>query len=131
MKPLAFICFGAVGIKPGRIKNCQKAMLLIAEELYSLRIENDFQFDARVKLINVIIREGFKRDEAPTVGAYDKRHSEIPLTFEVPLDEFRDADVEYLVSHFAHMTKLGIIMISKTYLVDPRVGEKLTQLSLK
>ena len=85
---------GGVGLKRGWIVNSQKAMLSLAAEIHPYLVEPNFLEDAPFKTISFIFQYGDKYSLQPEIEDVDTKHSELPVSAEVSMDELRVLPVE-------------------------------------
>lgn len=121
------IGFGAVGLKVGRIKNTQKSLMQLMEVLNPILAGNGFLDGAPFGRISVIVREGFKYSETIEIEKIDRRHKELPVAFEVPLDELRLASVDHLCEIYMKYTLQILEAVSVKFDLDGKVIEKLRE----
>lgn len=115
------IVFGTVGLKPGRIRNTQPAMIALAKKINPPLISASFLAGAPFDLISVIIREGNCFSETSELGRVDRKHKELPAAFEVPMDELKTASQEELMVIFSKYTVQLLDDIAEKYDLNKEV----------
>jgi len=119
--------FGSVGLKRGRIKNSQKAISQLMEKINPFLVQSSFLDGAPFELISVIIRWGDNYSKVADIRKVDKRHKELPVAFEVPLDELRMESVEKLEVIYAKYAIQILRQVTEDFNLSEQVIDSLEQ----
>lgn len=119
---------GGVGLKKGRIKNAQKAMVLLAKELNPVLREEGYLVGAPFSLMNVIFRYGSKFDPRPDCEPISQTHNELPFAVEVDMDKLANAPVEVVWRAFAEVLLGALVRIAEQYNLNPRGVHRFAEL---
>jgi len=86
------VLIGGVGLVKGRIKNIGQAMASVCEEIKPV-IEQSKAFDEMpFKEINMIIRWGNERIEAPEIGSLRKAKNSLEVATTISLSEGKEVE---------------------------------------
>lgn len=124
MQPKRRILIGAVGLVRGRVRGSGKVMVNICDELESVLKDTEFLKHAPFETVHLILYYGTKVDSTPKYQPIDKKHSELPITIELKMEELHMQPPEILKRIFMRATLLSLIDVGKKYKLPTEAFEK-------
>jgi len=118
---------GGVGIKKGRIRNSQQAMIRLAKDINPFLIEEGLLKGAPFELINVIFRYGSKFDPNADRGSIYKPRNELPIAVEVDINTLRNESVDVVWRAFAEVLVSALFQVVSIYKLNPRGVERFVE----
>ena len=104
-----------VGLKKGRIVNGQKAMISLATDINPYLHDSKFLKDAPFSLVSFIFRYGDTFSLKADIEPINKKHDELPVAAEVPMDELRTSSLEDVKKAFAKVLLPALRSVASVY----------------
>jgi hypothetical protein len=109
------LLIGGVALMRGRVPAAGPVMVEVCNEWEPRLRELGFVENAPFKTISLIIRFGDLASEAPVLSKVDERTRELPVAFELPMPQLRDADRERLKELFGRAAELTLEAVARKY----------------
>ena len=109
------LLIGGVGLVRGRVRDAGPVMVEICDELEPHLNEIGFTDSAPFRTVSLILRFGEKEDLSPEYSRIDRRHQELPVAVELPMEVLRKAKRDELKQLFRAATMATLIDVGRKY----------------